>query len=64
MSLGISNSNVQTVASFCVTPKAGVSAFFSTFHIGIVAFEDLKEDEYLSVGIFAKLAPAVEPQSV
>lgn len=64
MSFGISNSKVQTLVSFCWTPYGGISLRFSTIHLGLVAFEDLNNDEYLSLGMSVKSAVATELQSV
>jgi hypothetical protein len=51
MLFGISNSKVQTEVSFCLTPYGGVSGRVSTFQLGLVAFENLNNDEYLSLGM-------------
>ena len=64
MSFGISNIKVQTVVPFCWTPYGGISLRFSTFQLGLVAFEDLNNDEYLSLGISVKSVFATELQSV
>ena len=64
MSLGMSKTKVHTLVSGWATPYGGVSLRCCTIHVGLVAFEDLKEDEYLSLGILPASAFALEVQSV
>jgi hypothetical protein len=55
---------VHTLVSGWTTPKGGLSVRCCTFHVGLMALEDLKEDEYLSLGILPASAFALELQSV